>query len=113
MARDAQLVTLFVALHVIGLAVIAALLVMFLRSETARGWSPPDEGEGGDGGGSDRLPPRTPGGPGDGGLPLPGDARPARFRLRDETRLADLLPRRERRPAREPGRTPHPSPAGR
>lgn len=108
MARDTQLVALFVGLHVVGMGVIAALLVMFLRAETTRGWAPPDEDEGGGGGGSDRLPPRAPGGPGDDGLPLPPDARPARFRLRDERRLADLLPPRERRPAREPDRSPVP-----
>jgi hypothetical protein len=108
-ARDAQLVALFVGLHVVGIAVIAALLVMFLRAETTRAWSPPDEDDAGGGGGSDRLPPHAPGGPGDGGLPLPGDALPARLRLRDERRLADLLPPRERRPAREPHRVPAPS----
>lgn len=102
MARDAQLVALFVALHVVGIGVVAALLVMFLRADTARPWAPGDEEEGGDGGGSDRLAPRSPSRPGDGGLPLPGDARPARFRLRDETRLSECFPRRERRPAREP-----------
>jgi hypothetical protein len=113
MARDVQLVALFIGLHVVGLAVVAALLVMFLRSGTVRGWPPPEDGDGGDGGGSDRPPPRAPGGPGGGGLPLPDDAQPARRRLRDEGRLADLLPRPERRPAREPGRSPRPTPAGR
>jgi hypothetical protein len=109
MARDAQLVALFAGLHVVGIGVVAGLLVMFLRADTTRGWSPPDEDEnGGGGGGSDRLPPQAPGGPGDGGLPLPSDAVPARFRLRDERRLADHLPPPERRPAREPQRTPAP-----
>jgi hypothetical protein len=102
MARDAQLVALFVALHVVGIGVVAALLVMFLRAETARPWSPDDEEDGGGGGGSDRRPPRAPGGPDGGGLMLPADAVPARLRLRDENRLADLLPPRRRRPAREP-----------
>jgi len=40
-----------------------------------------------------------------GGIPLE-HATPARVRLRSEARLADSLPRRERRPAREPERTP-------
>jgi hypothetical protein len=40
-----------------------------------------------------------------GGIPL-DDAEPARVRLRGEGRLADLLPRRTRRPAREPDRAP-------
>lgn len=113
MARDAQLVALFVALHLVGLAVVATLLWMFLRAETARRWTPPDEDGGDDGGGSDRRSRRTPGGPGGDGLRLPGDALPARFRLRDETRLADLRPPRQRRPAREPAPSPRRVPAGR
>jgi hypothetical protein len=112
MARDVQLVALFIGLHVVGLAVVAALLVMFLRSGTVRRWPPPEDGDGGDGGGSDRQRPRAPGGPGGDGLPLP-DARPARGRLRNERRLRDLRPRPERRPAREPGRSPRPTPTGR
>jgi hypothetical protein len=112
MVSDAELVLLFTVLHVIALAMVTALLVMFLRSDTTRTWSPPDEGEGGEGGGNDRIGPRVKPGPGGGGLPLP-DAVPARVRLRDHTRLADLLPAPARRPAREPGRTPHRTPAGR
>jgi hypothetical protein len=45
-----------------------------------------------------------------GGIPL-DDAAPARVRLRGEGRLADLLPRRTRRPAREPERAPVRTPA--
>jgi hypothetical protein len=112
MVSDAELVLLFTVLHVIALAVVTVLLVMFLRSDTTRMWSPPEEGEGGDGGGNDRLGPRIKPGPGGGGLPLP-DAVPARVRLRDHRRLADLLPTPTRRPSREPGRTPHRTPAGR
>jgi hypothetical protein len=40
-----------------------------------------------------------------GGLPL-DDAAPARVRLRGQGRLADELPTRHRRPAREPERPP-------
>jgi hypothetical protein len=109
MASDAELILLFAALHVVGLAVLTALLVLFLRSDTARAWSPPDEGDDGGGGGNDRLGPRAPSGPDGGGLPLP-DAAPARFRLRDHTRLRDLLPRPPRRPSREPERSPVSSP---
>jgi hypothetical protein len=112
MVGDAELVLLFTVLHVIALAVVTVLLVMFLRSDTTRLWSPPEDGEGGDGGGNDRLGPRIKPGPGGGGLPLP-DAVPARVRLRDHTRLADLLPTPPRRPAREPGRTPRRVPQGR
>ncbi len=112
MASDAELVLLFTALHVIGLVVMTALLLLFLRSDTSRNWGPGDEGEGGEGGGNDRLGPRSRPGPGGGGLPLP-DAVPARVRLRDHRRLADLLPSPARRPAREPRRTPRRVPAGR
>ena len=105
MASDAELVLLFAALHVVGLGMMTALLVLFLRSDTARAYSPPEDGEGGDGGGNDRLGPRSRPGPGGGGLPLP-DAIPARVRLRDHRRLADLLPTPQRRPVREPSRPP-------
>jgi hypothetical protein len=108
--RDAQLVALFIGLHVVGLGIVTALLVIFLRADPVRGWSPPDDGGRG-GGGSDRVPPTAPGGPGNGGLPLPADTAPARVRLRDESRLAELLPPRERRPAREPARPPRRTPA--
>src|SRR4051812_31541100 len=105
MASDAELVLLFTALHVVGLGVMTALLVLFLRSDTPRTWLPPDEGDGGEGGGNDRIGPRSRPGPGGGGLPLP-DAVPARVRLRDHRRLGDLLPTPSRRPAREPSRRP-------
>jgi hypothetical protein len=77
---------------------------MVFRSETVRPWRPPDDGEGG-GGGNDRVPPRRSDEPGGGGLPLP-DAAPARVRLRDHGRLAELLPALPRRSVREPERTP-------
>lgn len=95
---------LFAALHLIGLCLAAGLLVMFMRSDSATAWRPPED-EGGGGGGSDRLPPRRPSGPDGGGIPLP-DAQPARARLRGGGRLADLLPRPERRPAHAPARAP-------
>jgi hypothetical protein len=105
MAADAELMLLFAGLHVIGLALVALLLVMFLRSETVTPWTPPEDENGGDGGGNDRLGPLRPGGPQGGGLPLP-DAVPPRVRLRDHRRLADLLPTPQRRAPREPMPTP-------
>jgi hypothetical protein len=57
-------------------------------------------GEDGGGGGGKRRPQPRPSRP-SGGLPLP-DAEPARVRLRDHVRLTEKLPRRVRRPAREP-----------
>jgi hypothetical protein len=100
---DLKLVLLFGALHLIGLGLAALLLVLFVRSDTAKTWSPPEDDDGGSG--NDRRPPRRRGGPGGGGLPLP-DALPARVRMRGAARLRDLLPRPERRPAHEPSRTP-------
>ncbi|MDX6667127.1 MAG: hypothetical protein QOK04_507 [Solirubrobacteraceae bacterium] len=100
MPADAKLVAMFAGLHLLGLVMVALLLILFLRSDTDSARLPPEEGDGG-GGGNDRMQPRRPGGPRDGGLPLP-DADPARIRLRDHRRLADLGPRRARRPAREP-----------
>jgi hypothetical protein len=102
---DAKLMALFAALHLIGMALAAGLLVMFMRSDNATVWRPPEDEGGGGGGGSDRLPPCRPSGPDGGGLPLP-DALPARVRLRDGGRLADLMPRPDRRPAHAPGRAP-------
>jgi hypothetical protein len=111
MGPDAELMLLFIGLHVAGLLIVAALLVMFLRAETTHAWSPPDDSDGGGGGGTDRPSPPGPAGPRDGGLPLP-DALPARFRLRDETRLRERFPGPPRRPAREPARPPRQVPAG-
>jgi hypothetical protein len=100
MPADAKLVAMFAGLHLLGLIMVALLLIMFLRSDTESSRLPPEEGDGG-GGGNDRVQPRRPGGPRDGGLPLP-DADQARIRLRDHRRLAEILPQRTRRPAREP-----------
>jgi hypothetical protein len=101
---DVELLALFAALHLIGMGLAAALLVMFMRSSSAHPWSPPEE-DGGDGGGSDRTGPRRPSTPGGGGIPL-ADAVPARVRLRQRQRLADLLPGAARRPAHAPEHAP-------
>src|SRR4051812_29501601 len=104
MTGDAELMVLFGALHLLGLALAELLLFMFFRSETVTGWSPPrsdDDDDGGGGGGNDPREPLPPTLPPSGGLPLP-DARPARVRLREPVRLADLLPPPARRPVREP-----------
>lgn len=100
---------LFGGLHLVALVLLSMLLVMFLRSDTASAWSPPDDDIRG-GGGSDRVQPPSPWFPGGGAPPLK-DARPARVRLRTPGRLADLLPTRERRPSREPDHTPDRRPA--
>ena len=107
MAEETLLVALFGALHLFGLGFAALLLLPLLRDETVSPLAQPgDDEDGGGGGGNDRLPPIAPRGPRPGGIPLP-DAAPARVRLRDGRRLADLLPRRERRPVREPATPRH------
>ena len=103
MSGDAQLMLMIAGMHLLALMVAAALILPALRD---RPEAPPGS-DGGSGGGGGRGPsdpqaPRTEPG---GGLPLP-DAAPAGVRLRDHRRLADLLPRPERRPAREPDRHP-------
>jgi hypothetical protein len=112
MPADVKLVALFAGLHLLGLILVCVLLVLFFRSDATSPWSPGDEdGDGGGGGGgNDRVRPRNPGGPRGGGIPLP-DALPARVRLRDHRRLADLLPRPARRAAPEPARRPRRVPA--
>ena len=101
MSGQAAMLMMIGAMHLLGLLCAAALLIPALRSPDAR-----DQGEDGSsgGGGSGVQPPRHPDAP-RGGLPLP-DAIPARVRLRDHRRLAELLPRPSRRRTREPERSP-------
>jgi hypothetical protein len=103
MSGDVQLLLLITGVHIFGFAAVAVLLLPAIRD----GWgSPPGGSDSDDGGGrGPRVPPIAPVAPSGGGLPLP-DAIPARVRLRDHSRLADLLPARERRPSREPVRRP-------
>jgi len=90
---------IFGTLHLVALALGAVLFIMFLRSDNAEGHEPGEEDEGG-GGGSDRIS-DTPKTSPSGGIPLP-DAEPAPVRLRGHERLADLLPKPERRRVNEP-----------
>jgi hypothetical protein len=104
MSGDYQLMLMIAVMHLLGLACVAVLIMLALRQED-RGLS--DSGDSGsdDGWGNE---PRRPPQPSDrpwGGIPLP-DAKQSRVRLRDHRKLPDVLPRRERRPAREPERTP-------
>jgi len=108
MGDETLLVALLGGLHLLGFGFAAVLLLPLLRDErivpVRRG---EDEDEGG--GGNDRVGPTPLPGPRGGGIPLP-DAIPARVRLREPGRLADLLPaparRREHAPAPLPTRTP-------
>lgn len=100
MSGDAQLMLIIAGMHVLGIACAVALIVPALRN---RPDAPPNGSDDGWGGGPSR--PIEPPAPPRGGIPLP-DAQPARVRLRDHRRLADRLPRHDRRPAREPERRP-------
>jgi hypothetical protein len=113
MGDETLLVALLGGLHLLGIGFAALMLLPLLRDErivpVARG----DEDEDG-GGGSDRLGPTPPLGPRGGwdpALPLP-DAAPARVRLREPARLADLLPTPRRRREHAPAPAPTRSPAG-
>jgi hypothetical protein len=108
MSGDAAMLAMIAGMHLLGLLCAAALLIPALRGPKL-----PPPGEGGSDGGGGRGPDRPPA-PSKprGGLPLP-DSVPARVRLRDHRRLAELLPGHERRPAREPAPSPRRVPAAR
>jgi hypothetical protein len=105
MADETLLVALLGGLHLLGLCFAALLLLPCLRDDALGPVAPRGEDDDDSGGGNDRLRPAPPRGPGGSGIPLP-DAAPARVRLRDGRRLADLLPAFERRPAHSPGPAP-------
>jgi len=114
MADETLLVALLGGLHLLGFGFATVLLLPLLRDERVvplahRG---EEEDDGGGGGGNDRVAPTPPRGPWGGGLPLP-DAVPARVRLREPARLADLLPRAPRRREHAPLPSPSRSPVGR
>ncbi len=104
MSGEYQLLLMIAGMHLLGLACVAVLLILAFRqgSEEPRGQT--DRGSDDGWGNKPQRPPEPSDRPW-GGVPLP-DAAPAAVRLRDERRLADSLPRPERRPAREPERTP-------
>jgi hypothetical protein len=109
MTSEGQLLLWIVGVHVLGLAVVAALLIPALRDRPDRPGEESDSGSDDGWGNHPRRPVTPPGVPG-GGLPLP-DATPARLRLRDHRRLHERLPGPARRhtpePARRPARVPH------
>lgn len=109
MADDYQLILLIAGMHLIGLVGVGLLLYCALRHDGQTPW--PGESGFDDGWGNE---PRTPPQPSDkpwGGVPLP-DAEQSLVRLRDHRKLPELVPPRERRPAREPRRTPVPGVPG-
>jgi len=99
-----QLVLMVAGMHLLACACAAVLIIHAKNAAPTIPWRAP-EGGSDDGWGNDRRRPQGPPHPSGGGIPLP-DAEPARVRLRDHRRLADLNPPRERRPAREPVRVP-------
>ncbi|HEY2771551.1 MAG TPA: hypothetical protein VGI87_13330 [Solirubrobacteraceae bacterium] len=101
---DAQLIVMIGGVHLLALGLVAVLMIPALRDgQWPSSWRSDGESDEGWGRGP-RRPPKPPEPP-RGGIPLL-DAEPARVRLRDNRRLSDLLPPRQRRPAREPQRTP-------
>lgn len=111
MSAGYQLLLMIAGMHVLGLLCVAVLMVLAFRQPPGDDRRPFDPGSD-DGWGNE---PREPHRPYDrpwGGIPLP-DAEPATVRLRDERKLGDLRPDRDRRPVREPERAPvrEPEPA--
>jgi hypothetical protein len=104
MSGESQVMLMIAGVHLVGVACVVLLILPALRDGPDPPGPPPDNGSD-DGRGNDRRHPPGPSKRPTGGIPLP-DAVPARVRMREPARLADLLPRRERRPAREPVRTP-------
>jgi len=109
MGDETLLVALLGGLHLLGFGFAAVMLLPLLRDERIVPAAHGEEEDDG-GGGNDRLRPTPRPGPRGGGIPLP-DALPARVRLREPGRLADLLPAPERR--REHAPTPTRVPAHR
>ena len=103
MSGDLELMLMIAGMHLLGLVCAAALIWPALRNGPEL--PPRGDRDSDDGWGQGPPKPPTPSDVPRGGLPLP-DAVPAAVRLRDHRRLGDLLPHRERRPAREPVRVP-------
>jgi len=108
MGDETLLVALLGGLHLLGFGFAAVMLLPLLRDERIVPVAHDEEEDDG-GGGNDRVRPSPRPGPRGGGIPLP-DAVPARVRLREPGRLADLLPtpqrRREHAPIPSPARRP-------
>jgi hypothetical protein len=104
MSADAQLMLMIAGMHLLGLVCAAVLILPALRDGPEFPPRPSDPGSDDGWGRGPNPPPAPPDSPG-GGIPL-SDAEPARIRLRDHRKLSEQLPKRERRPAREPDRTP-------
>jgi hypothetical protein len=104
MSGDAQLMLMIAGMHLLGLVCAAVLIIPALRDNPELPPRRSDPGSDDGWGRGPDSPPKAPDSP-RGGIPLL-DAEQARVRLRDHRTLREQLPRRERRPAREPARTP-------
>jgi hypothetical protein len=104
MSGDAQLMLMIAGMHLLGLVCAAVLILPALREGPELPPRRSDPGSDGGWGRGPESPPAPPGRP-SGGIPLP-DAEQAGVRLRDHRKLTERLPKRDRRPAREPDRTP-------
>lgn len=103
----AALIGWIAGVHLLGLACVAFLMWPALKDNPVTPERRSDEGDEGWGRGPKNPP--TPPEPPRGGLPLP-DAEPAGIRLREHGTLGERLPKRDRRPSREPERQPAPAP---
>ncbi len=103
MSGDVQLMLMLAGMHLLGLVCAAALLLPALRGGSDL--PPHGDQDSDDGWGPGPQRPPKPFDLPTGGLPLP-DAVQSRIRVRDHRGLPEQLPRRERRPAREPDRQP-------
>ena len=104
MSGDAQLMLMIAGMHLLGLICAAVLIIPALRDSPDFPPNRPDPGSDDGWGRGPGGPPKPPEPP-RGGIPLL-DADPASIRLRDHHKLGDRLPKRDRRPAREPERAP-------
>ena len=105
MSAGYQLLLMIAGMHILGLVCVAVLMVLAFRQAPPGDDMRPSDPGSDDGWGNEPREPRRPYDRPWGGIPLP-DADQARVRLRDERKLAELWPGRDRRPAREPERTP-------
>ena len=104
MSGEYQLMLMIAAMHLLGLIGVGVLIYLALHHDSGHQRHPGESGQDDGWGNEPRRPPEPSNRPW-GGIPLP-DAEPALVRLRDNRKLPDHLPARDRRPAREPERAP-------
>jgi hypothetical protein len=102
----AALIGWIAGVHLLGLGCVAFLMWPALKDNPVVPDQRSDEGDEGWGRGP-KTPPSPPEPP-RGGIPLP-DAEPAGIRFREHGTLGERLPKRDRRPSREPARRPAPA----